>query len=380
MELDDGLLDDAAALVEADTRDLLVMTASAGASMRAAAANVDQESLNRIIEDGRPHAVVVVGGGGSRAAGDILAAVAGTGSPVPVLTFGGPSLPGWVGPTDLVIAVSGSGGTRETVLVASEAARRGCRLVAICPRGTQLSQVVEQTRGAVQFAVGLPPVAGKWRARTMLWSLATPLILIAGALRIVEGAQEAITTTAKYLDGVAEVSSPLRDPIVNDAKRLAVDVGLSLPILWGTGDVGSVAVRRFARQLAENAGLPSIVGTLPEAARTQAVLLAGPRAGAANVDDIFRDRVDEPEPAARLRLILLRDHDEHPETAALAAAAAEVAAERGVPVNVISAQAGHSLTRLAMLIGVTDFASVYAGLALGIDPMSAANELDGRVR
>jgi glucose/mannose-6-phosphate isomerase len=214
----------------------------------------------------------------------------------------------------------------------------------------------------------------------MLWSLATPLILIAGGLGIVEDAHEAITTTATYLDGVAEVSSAMSDPIVNDAKRLAVEVGLSLPILWGTGDVGAVAVRRFARQLAENAGLPSVVGTLPEAARTQSVLLAGPRAGGTNLDDIFRDRVDEPEPAAKLRLILLRDHDEHPETAALATAATEVAAERGVPVNVISAHTGHSLTRLAMLIGVTDFASVYAGLALGIDPMSAANELDGRVR
>ncbi len=380
MELDDGLLDDATALIEADTRDLLVMTASAGASMRAAAANVDEASLHRIISDGRPHAVVVVGGGGSRAAGDILSAVAGTGSPVPVVTFGGPSLPGWVGPTDLVIAVSGSGSTNETVSVAAEAARRGCRLVAICPTGTELSQVAEQTRGAVQFAVGLPPVVGKWRARTMLWSLSTPLILIAGALGIVEDAQEAISTTATYLDGVAELAAPFSDPIVNDAKRLAVDVGLSLPILWGTGDVGSVAVRRFARQLAENAGLPSVVGTLPEAARTQSVLLAGPRAGQGSVDDIFRDRIDEPEPAAKLRLVLLRDHDEHPETAALATAATEVAADRGVPVNVISAEAGHSLTRIAMLIGVTDFASVYAGLALGIDPMSTANELDGRVR
>ncbi len=380
MELDDGLLDDPVRLVEADTRDLLVMTASAGASMRAAASMVDSATLARIVEDGRPHAVVVVGGGGSRAAGDILEAVAGSGSPVPVSTLGGPSLPGWVGPTDLVIAVSGSGNTTETLLVAAEAARRGCRLVAVCPPGTGLSQVVEQTRGAVQFPVGVPPTVGQWRARTMLWSLATPLVMIAGALGIVEDADEAISTTATYLDGVAEISSPISDPVVNDAKRLAVDVGLSLPILWGTGDVGAVAVRRFARQLAENAGLPAVVGTLPEAARTQSVLLAGPRAGASNVDDIFRDRVEEPEAAAKLRLVLLRDHDEHPETAALAAAAAEVAAERGVPVNVISAQPGHSLTRLAMLVGVTDFASVYAGLALGIDPMSTANELDGRVR
>ena len=32
---------------------------------------------------------------------------------------------------------------------------------------------------------------------------------------------------------------------------------------------------------------------------------------------------------------------------------------------------------LVKYIGVSDFASVYAGLALGVDPMDAANELDG---
>ena len=148
----------------------------------------------------------------------------------------------------------------------------------------------------------------------------------------------------------------------------------------GTGDVGSIAAKRFARQLAENAGLPSVVGTLPEAARTQSVLLAGPRAGQADLDDIFRDRVEQPEAATKLRLILLRDSGEHPETAALAEAAVDLAEARGVPTNVLTASGTHALTRLASLVGVCDFASIYAGLALGVDPMSAANELDGRVR
>ena len=79
MDLDDALLDDVDALIAADARQLLPMTASAGASMRAAAALTTPEVIERIADDGRPHAVVVVGGGGSRAAGDILAAVAGSG-------------------------------------------------------------------------------------------------------------------------------------------------------------------------------------------------------------------------------------------------------------------------------------------------------------
>ena len=380
MELDDALLDDVDALMAADTRQLLPMTASAGASIRAAASLVTPEAIARVVDDGRPHAVVVVGGGGSRAAGDILAAVAGSGSPVPVMTFGGPSLPGWVGPTDLVVAVSGSGRTPETLEVAAEAARRGCRLLVVSPDRTPPSYLADRTRGAVSVGVGIPTVAGTWRARTLMWSLATPLVLVAGGLGLVEHANEAVAAAADALDEVADTCSPLRDSVVNEAKRMAVDVALSLPMLWGTGDVGAIAVKRFARQLAENSGLPAVVGTLPEAARTQSVLLAGPRAGQADVDDIFRDRVEQPEAATKLRLIMLRDSGEHPETAALAVAAVDLAESRGVPVNVITAEGTHALTRLASLVGVCDFSSIYAGLALGLDPMSAANELDGRVR
>lgn len=380
MELDDLLLDDTDRLLEADNRSLLSMTASAGASMRAAVHAAADVEFDKIVSDGRPHAVVVAGGGGSVAAGSILAAVAGTRSPVPVFTVSGPGLPGWIGPTDLVFAVSGSGSTPETLEVAAEAARRGCRLAVVCPPGSALDHLAEQTRGAARFAIGIPPTGGRWRARTLMWSLATPILLSAGQLGLVDEAPIAIDATADYLDFIADSCSPIRDTVNNEAKRLAIDVALSLPMLWGTSDVGAVAVGRFARQLAENAGLPAIAGVLPEASRTQSVLLAGPRAGQADVDDIFRDRVEHPDGDTRLRLILLRDADEHPGTAALATAAVGVAHDRGVPCNEVRAEPAHSLTRLAMLIGVTDFASVYAGLALGVDPMAAANELDGRIR
>ena len=105
--------------------------------------------------------------------------------------------------------------------------------------------------------------------------------------------------------------------------------------------------------------------------------MSGPRAGKADVNDIFRDRVDDPEGSIRLRLVLLRDNPEHPDVESLANAGASVATARGVPVTQKHALAGPPLVRLASLIGVSDFASVYAGLALGVDPMDAANELDG---
>lgn len=379
MNLDDVLLEDAAALADADTCDLLLITASAGASVRASMQLVDSNAVDRIVDEGRPRAIVVAGGGGSRVAGDILSAVAGTRSPVPVVTVGGPGLPGWVGPVDLVVVVSGSGVTRETLAVAGEAARRGCRLTGICPDGSRLGQFLDALPSAQRFDVGIPPTLGRWRARSLIWSLATPILLVGGALGLVEDAPGAVLRTADLLDDIADRCAPMRDSITNPAKQWAVELSLSLPLVWGTGDVGGVAVRRLSSQLAQNAGLPAMVGTLPAAGRTQAALLAGPRAGQVGLDDIFRDRVADPDCDTRIRLVMLRDADEHPEVEALAGAACELASKRGVPVSVLKAEAGHPLERLATLIGMPDFASVYAALVLGIDPMAGTNELDGRV-
>lgn len=377
MQFDDLLLDDYDRLTTVDHRDLLAVTASAGASLRAARAMITDSALDRATEDGRPRAILVAGGGGSRAAGEILSAVAGSGSQVPVMTAGGPGLPGWVGPNDIVVALSASGNTSETLDLAREAARRGCRLIAVCPRGSGLDELVESTRGAASFQVAIPPISGAWRARTLMWSLATPLLVVAGELGLVENVSGSIEAAAVALDEIAQECSPARETVENPAKQWAVDAAVSLPMIWGSGDVGGVAARRYARQLAENAGIPAVAGTLPEAARTQAGLMSGPRAGQAHVDDIFRDRVDDPEASVRLRLVLLRDTPEHPEVEALANAGATVAQSRNVPVTEHRALAGPPLVRLASLIGVSDFASVYAGLALGIDPMDAAHELDG---
>ncbi len=375
MEINDLLLDDPDALAAADPSGMLAATAGAGGFMRAAAATLDSAALIRLADDGQPRALVVVGGGGSTAAGDILSAVAGLGSPIPVFTSSGPSLPGWVGAGDLVVAVSASGATKETLSNAAEAIRRGCRVAAICPARSELASLIAADRSAVLMALAQPADGRPLRARALLWSLATPLLLLGGRIGLVDDAPGAIARAADALDDIARSCGPVVPVGENSAKQLAVEVATSWPIIWGTGEVGGVAAARFARQLAENAGLPSSVGVVPQAARTQSGLFAGPRATQLAEDDIFRDRVEEPDACVRLRLVLLRDAPEHPGTAVLADRSARVAADAGVAISVVRAHPGHSLDRLVALVGPTDFASVYAALALGVDPTPGAREL-----
>jgi len=59
----------------------------------------------------------------------------------------------------------------------------------------------------------------------------------------------------------------------------------------------------------------------------------------------------------------------------------EIAEARGVRVTELAAEGTTRLERLASLVGVVDYASVYLGLGLGIDPtpIDAIQDLKARI-
>lgn len=347
---------------------ILAATAASGASIRAALHDVDADVLRAAADQGRPRALIVVGAGGSGAAGDIVSACAGRGSAVPVVTLNGPSLPGWVGPLDIVVPVSASGNSPETLQVTAEAGRRGAQVVGVGFGGT-LAEQVEQQRGTyIRLREPLDPLP----ARALTWALSTPLMLLADRLGVVDGADAALHAAAEVLDEQALTCGPMEPPGANPAKDLAVVMSESLGLLWGGAGVPAAAARRAGRQFAENAGVPAVVGALPEVARTHARLLAG---SWGPDDDIFRDRVAEPDAAPQPHLVLLTDDETDALSAELARVVTTVAQDAGVPVTALSGGAGHPLVRFARLSAVADFASVYAAAILGLDPAGTARSL-----
>ncbi len=104
---------------------MLRQVASSAAQVRSALQATEETDFGELVAAGRPRAIVVSGMGGSGIAGDVLAAVCGTGCPVQIMAVHGYQLPGWVSAADLVIAVSCSGSTEETLAAAEDAVRRG---------------------------------------------------------------------------------------------------------------------------------------------------------------------------------------------------------------------------------------------------------------
>jgi len=381
---DHALLDDQAAMDAADPGRMLRATASAGAQVRETAALAAEADFRPLADEGRPRAVVVAGVGTAARTGDVLATVAGPRCPVPVLSHRIAGVPGWVNAADVVIAVSASGRSPEALAAAEAAARRGARLVAIGAPDSELQAVAERARAT------FVPVPRRAPARASFWALTVPVLMAARTLGLVKITEADLAETAVRLDTDAERCRPGLESFVNPGKTLALDLAGSIPILWGSSPLATVAARRFADTLAANARYPAVAGGLGEAGRGRVGLLDGVYGALSEAErDIFADPSANSVAETRLRLVLLRDgglRETDPSADGLAAdddadepasveerradAVQRIAEQRGVRVSVVEAEGASALERLASLLAVPDFASIYLGLAHGLDPMA----------
>jgi glucose/mannose-6-phosphate isomerase len=388
MALDEQLLDDAEGLVAADPSGSLRALAMAGAQVRMALTATADAGTARIVSDGRPRAVVVASLGGSAVVGDVLTLLAGSNSPVPVSVRRGLPLPGWVGPLDLVVAVSMSGRAPGPLGLAAEAARRGCRLLTVGQARSPLAEVSERT-GGVHVAVPPGDTAASRASRMALWSLVTPVISVAHDLGLTDASRSVLERVAARLDAQAEMFRPSSDAFVNPAKSLALELSGVVPVVLGDGDVTAVAASRAVSMLARTARVPAMRGALPDDAGDVVATFDGPLAVRPE-EDLFADADFDGASMSSplLRLLLLRDAAPTPdrpdgswlETSRTADAVRLTAQDAGIRVTEIAADPGHPLERLADLISRTDFASVYMALAGGIDPLTSPHVADLRDR
>ncbi|MDQ1653570.1 MAG: glucose/mannose-6-phosphate isomerase, partial [Cryptosporangiaceae bacterium] len=202
MDIDEARLDNPDVLNDTDAAAMLRSVAGAGPQVREAAALAAEAGLHTLAEDGRPRALVVAGVGTAARTGDVLAAVAGSGCPVPVLSHRSAIVPGWVGAADVVIAVSASGKSPEALAAAEAAMQRGARLVAVGAADSPLQSLAERARA---HFVPVPP---RRPARVSFWALVVPVLLAGRALGLANVTGADFAETAKRLDDDAERCRP----------------------------------------------------------------------------------------------------------------------------------------------------------------------------
>jgi glucose/mannose-6-phosphate isomerase len=233
------------------------------------------------------------------------------------------------------------------------------------------------------------PVPRRAPARASLWALTVPVLLAARTIGLVKVNEADLAETAARLDADADRCRPTAESFVNPAKGMALSLANTIPVVWGSSALAAMAARRFGDTLSANARYPVVTDALGEAGRGRVGLLDGVFGGLAETADIFADS-DDGSSLARLSVVLLQDgglaDDEISEPAEVEQRRIEavqgICDRRGIRWSLLTAQGGSALERLASLVTVPDFASIYLGLAHGLDPMAvpAVTELKERLR
>ena len=288
-----------------------------------------------------PDGLVMCGMGGSAIGADLVLAAL-PDLAVPAAVVRGYRLPAWVTPGTLVVVVSYSGDTEETLACAAQARSRGCTPVCVTSVG-----------GLAAFAAreGLPLVAvpGGGQPRAAVGQLSMALLAtleVAGLCR--EHAAD-VAATAARLEADDKVLRPAGDG-QNPAKALARRLHGRTTVVYGAGPTAPVA-RRWKGQINENAKAPAFFNELPELDHNELMGWTSlPQASEATVA-VFLHDPDADERLSRRVQLTSREYE-----------------ALGVARELVDARGDSRLVRLFSLVQFGDYVSCYLAVLYGVDP------------
>ncbi len=303
---------------------------------------------------GRATRVFLAGMGGSGIAGEVFAAWVADRSRIPIHPIHDYRLPSYAKPGDLLIAVSYSGNTEETLAATAEGVKLGCRLVAVTSGGT-LAKLASDARGTViEVPSGLPPRGAFGHLFGILPSIGAEWVY--GDLR---GELERTMVHLKDLRDHLRPETPLTR---NRAKALAQRLDGTTPVVYGAPPFDSIA-KRWQTQLNENAKVLAFSSPLPEADHNEIVGWTSDTS------------------ARRFTAIILRDADETPEMHRRLDATAAMFSRRA-KVEQVHDKDEQLVGRMLGTLFLGDFVSLYLATLRRVDPMPMApiTELKERLR
>ena len=256
-----------------------------------------------------------------------------------MLVHRGYGLPAFVGARDLVLAVSYSGETAETLSAAAAALDRGATLVALTTGGGLAALAAARRLPRVTLPSGLMP-------RMALGYLFLPLLGMLRAAELSVAKNGEIEEALEVVQALAAELGPERPATTNEAKRVALAIGDRLPVVYGGPFTGTVAYR-WKTDIEENAKTFAVSGTLPEMNHNEIEAWRRPA-------------------AAGLHLVLLRDDDESSDVSRRFAFLRELATAGAI--SETRARGTGAPARLLSLAYLGQWVSYYLAILRGVDP------------
>ncbi|MEV6767005.1 tobH protein [Nocardia sp. NPDC051030] len=299
-------LDDVASLETADTGGTLRSAASGGAQVRATAAAISENTLNRLA-DLRPRSLVLVSGSGRAArAASLLIAVLGDRTSMPLVHA--TSIPPWVGPLDVVLVAGDDSGDPRLAESVDSALRRGAEVIVAAPDEGPMRSA------AAGRATMLPPRVPVLDHNRLLRFLAVGMAVIAAVDPHRTGPLVPnLNALADLLDAEALRDGPQNEAFHNPAKTLATRMQQRKRLVMsGDTPATTVLAEHASEVLLAAAGQITTAANLSETIAAHARLVEAAGVSAPGFDPLFHDeQLDGPAPVEQVRvLVLSADIDE----------------------------------------------------------------------
>jgi glucose/mannose-6-phosphate isomerase len=289
--------------------------------------------------------VIACGMGGSAIGGDVVHAVVNYSLAVPFEVVRGYELPAWASPQTLVVAVSYSGETEETLACVRGALARGCRVVAVASGGELAALARERTVPLIVVSGGLQP-------RAALGYLTAALAAVLERAGLIDGLGAQLEEAAAVVRRLSAELAPAVPERENPAKQLARRLHGRIALVYGAA-LAVPAARRWKAQINENANAPAFFAELPELNHNE-----------------FSGWTADPEVSAGLHVVLLQDSLAPTPLRQRLELTRELVSAYAGGVDAVESRGEGALARLLSMATVGDHVSLYLALLYGVDPVA----------
>lgn len=306
--------------------------------------------------------VVAVGMGGSAIAGDIARSAFAAELMVPFRVCRDYALPEFVDDETLVIALSYSGNTEETLSAIDDALGRSAMIVVLTTGGL-LEEVAQLNE------IPMLKLPGGLMPRAALGYLFVPLAMFLEKIGLVKNVGDRIRAVIEHLKTARERMVEDGTSAINPAKQLAQLIHGKIPMIYAGPSITDVAAVRWKTQICENAKTLAFANLYPEFNHNELV-------GWSKLT--FEQK-------EQFIIINLRSGDDHEKVAARMDVVKRLIENEDVMVIDLYASGESPMERLFNLIQMGDFVSYYLAILNDVDPSpievieNLKNELAGQV-
>lgn len=295
-------------------------------------------SLNRTTREkkikGNFKNIVLCGMGGSALPGDILRSL----SLVEIYIHKDYGLPDIVDKKSLVICISYSGNTEETVSALKEAIEKKLNVLCIASGGIIEEKSKANNIPFVKLPSGMQP-------RSAIGYIFSALVKSLENTGLIKGISQETKKTAELLDIINE-------SLEKEGKQLSKKLINKIPILYAAGMENAISIARIWKiKFNENSKIPAFYNYFPELNHNEMVGFSKAKKIGVNFHTLmFQDIKDHPRNIKRMELT------------------ADLLMKQGISSEIIKIKDGSPIFKIFSTLLLGDWVSYYLALELNIDP------------